>query len=117
MSPDQIEDLAFQGAPMPKGLDLAEQMLFQALRRLYQYAKLVEMPKERGKQEKLAILREYEKRAAQVRHMEKTAAMWKEIEAAANRYGTQRTLENADAFVEAVYGAKLKGDENGNPEK
>lgn len=112
MSPAQIEDLAFQGAPMPKGLDLAEQMLFQAFRRLYQYAKLVQMPPERGRQEKLAILREYEKRAAQVRHMEKTAAMWKEIEAAANRYGTERTLENADAFVEAVYGVRLKQKED-----
>lgn len=26
------------------------------------------------------------------------------LEAAANRYGTQRTLENADAFFQAVYG-------------
>lgn len=112
MSPDQIEDLAFRNTPMPKGLDLAEQMLFQALRRLYQYAKLVQMAPERGRMEKLAILREYEKRAAQVRHMEHTAAMWKAIEAAANRYGTERTLENADAFYEAVYGAGLKRKED-----
>ncbi len=113
----EVEDLAFQNAPMPAGLDLAEQMLFQAFRRLYQYAKLVQMEPERGRIEKLAILREYEKRAAQVKHLEKTAAMWKAIEAAANRYGTQRTLENADAFVEAVYGVKMKGAENGNQEK
>lgn len=108
MSLEQIEDLAFRGAAMPEGLDMAQQMLFQSFRRLYQYAKLVQMPPEQGKMEKLTILREYDKRAAQVRWMEKTSAMWKDIEAAANRYGTERTLENADAFFQAVYGAGLK---------
>lgn len=108
MSPEQIEDLAFRGEAMPEGLDIARQMLFQSFRRLYQYARLVHMPPEQGRMEKLALLRTYDAAAAQVRRMEKTSAMWKDIEAAANRYGTERTLENADAFVEAVYGAKLK---------
>lgn len=112
MTKEQIEDLAFRGEHMPPGLDIAQQMLFQSFRRLYQYAKLVKMSPEQGKVEKLAIIREYDKRSAQVQRMEKTAAMWKAIEAAANRYGTERTLENADAFVKAVYDVRLKGDKH-----
>lgn len=103
-----LELLAHKGAKLPEGLNGAEQILFLGLRRLYAYAKLVQMPPEQGRQEKLALLREFEKRSFQVAHMEKTWAMWKDIEAAANRYSTQRTLENADAFVQAVYGVGRK---------
>ena len=108
MTPEVIEDLAYQGQEMPQGLNAAQQMLFQSFRRLYAYATLTHMPLEQGKREKLALLREYEKRSAQVVHMEKTWAMWQRIEAAANRYGAERTLENADAFVQAVYGVGRK---------
>ena len=111
MSPEAIEDLAYEGREMPRGLNAAEQMLFQSFRRLYAYAKLVHMSPEQGRMEKLALLREFEKRSAQVKHMEKTWAMWKEIEGAANRFGRERTLENAEAFVRAVYGCGLKKEE------
>ncbi len=119
MSPGQIEDLAFQGKSMPAGLNAAEQLLFLQFRYLYRYARLVEMPREQGQREKAMLLKEFQKRSAHVKHMEKTAAMWKEIEAAGNRYGIERTLENADAFVKAVYGVKLKHDRvrEGGPEK
>ena len=60
MSPGQIEDLAFRGETMPEGLDAAEQILFLALRYLYRYARLVQMPAEQGKGEKMEILREHE---------------------------------------------------------
>ena len=108
MKPEQIEDLAFQGKSMPAGLNAAEQLLFLQFRYLYRYARLVEMPREQGQREKAMLLKEFQKRFAHVKHMEKTDAMWKEIEAAGNRYGIERTLENADAFVGAVYGARLK---------
>ena len=36
------------------------------------------------------------------------ADMWNRIEVAGSRYGTERTIENADAFFEAVYDVKLK---------
>ncbi len=111
MTTAQIEDLAFQGGSLPDGLNAAEQLLFLQFRYLYRYVRLVEMPKEQGRLEKAKVLKEYQKRSFDVRHMEKTAAMWKAIEAAGSRYGTERTLENADAFVEAVYRVKLKEDE------
>lgn len=108
MSPGQIEDLAFQGKSMPAGLNAAEQLLFLQFRYLYRYARLVEMSREQGQREKAMLLKEFQKRSAQVRHMEKSAAMWKEIEAAGNRYGTEPSIENADAFFRAVYGVQRK---------
>ena len=108
MRPEEIEDLAYEEREMPKGLNAAEQALFQGFRRLYAYAKLVQMEPERGKREKLELLREFETRSAQVAHMEKTWAMWREIEAAASRFGRERTIESAEAFVTAVYGCRLK---------
>ena len=36
------------------------------------------------------------------------AEMWNRIEVAGSRYGPERTIENADAFFEAVYDVKLK---------
>lgn len=110
MKPDEIEDLALAGAELPDGLNAAEQLLFLQFRYLYRYARLVGMPKEQGRKEKSRLLREFQKRSFDVRHMDKTRGMWQAIESAANRYGTERTLENADAFVEAVYGVKLKHD-------
>ena len=108
MRPDELEDRAYRGQEMPDGLNAPEQMLFQAFRWLYAYAKLVKMPPDRGRREKQALLREFDKRQCQTEHLEKTWAMWKQIEAAANRYGRERTLEHADAFVRAVYGAGVK---------
>lgn len=108
MKPEEIEDLAYQGREMPPGLNAAEQMLFQAFRWLYAYAKLVQMPPDRGRREKRALLREFEKRLSQVEHMKKTWKMWKEIEAAGNRFGRERTIESAEAFAAAVYGCGLK---------
>ena len=111
MNIDQIEELAFRDEPLPKDLDAAEQLLFLSLRYLYRYARLIRMPKDRGRREKAKLLQEFQKRSFDVRHMEKTAAMWKEIEAAANRYGTEPTIENADAFFRAVYGTDRKKEE------
>lgn len=104
MTPDEIEDLAFRGAGMPSGLDAAEQMLFQTFRRLYAYAKLTHMPADRGRMEKAEILNEFKKRKFQVKRLEHADQLWKRIEAAANQFAHEKTIKNAEAFVNAVYG-------------
>lgn len=108
MTPERIEDLAWRNAGMPSGLNIAEQMLFQGFRRLYAYAKMTGMSAEQGRWEKGELLREFRMRQFQLKRMEKTDRMWAEIEAAANRFGKERTIENAEAFVKAVYGAGMK---------
>lgn len=104
MTPDELEDLAFRGAEMPKGLNAAEQALFQSLRRLYAYAKLTHMTTDQGKREKTEILKAFRVFSFWMRVGRHTDRMWKEIESAGNRYRLDRTLENADAFIKAVYG-------------
>lgn len=118
MTPDEIEDLAFRGTGMPSGLDAAEQMLFQSFRRLYDYAKLTHMPEDRGRMEKAEILNEFKKRKFQVKRLEHADQLWKRIEAAADQFAHEKTIENAEVFVNAVYGLMpvQKGGltENGN---
>ena len=79
---------------------------------LYAVYRAGRLSKDAAAREKAALLRELtrarEREELRDRIERKTAAMWKAIEAAGNRYGIERTLENADAFVEAVYGARLK---------
>lgn len=108
MSPEQIEDLAFRGESLPDGLDMAEQILFLALRWLYQYARLIHMDRERGRREKQAILKEFETRKRQIYWMEKTNRMWTAIELTGSAFGRERTVEAAEDFFRAVYGAGLK---------
>ena len=97
---------------MPDGLPPVEQAAYQGMRYLYAVYRAGRLSKDAAAREKAALLRELtrarEREELRDRIERKTAAMWKAIEAAANRYGTQRTLENADAFVKAVYGALVK---------
>lgn len=97
---------------MPEGMGLHEQAAYQALRHLYVVYRQGWVSREEASVEKRKIYAAYEKEKkgfAQAREICLThAAMWKQIEAAANRYGRERTLEHADAFVRAVYGAGCK---------
>lgn len=108
MSPDRIEDLAYRNTGMPEGLNAAEQMLFQGLRRLYAYARMVGMDPQQGRWEKSELLQEFSRRSFELACMEASNRLWKEIEAAGNRFGRERTLESAEAFYQAVYRCGLK---------
>lgn len=106
----QYEREAARGDPMPEGLTMTEQATYQGMRYLYAVYRAGRLTKEAAAREKAAMLRELnrsrEREDLRERLEKKTAAMWKAVEAAGNRYGTERTLENADAFVEAVYGVR-----------
>lgn len=113
MTVSELEVLAHKGAKLPEGLNGAEQIFFLGMRRLYAYAKISGMSQEQGRQEKAALLKEFGVRNLQLSRAEKTDRMWKEIEAAGNRFGQERTLESAEAFYRAVYGCGLKGGTDG----
>lgn len=97
---------------MPDGLSLAKQQTYQAVRYLYALYRGKRITQAQAAQEKAAILRKLrmaqEKEALLEKSYSRTVDMWKSIEAAANRYGTDRTLENADKLIESIYGVKLK---------
>ena len=99
MAKYEYEREAARGDPMPDGLSLAEQQTYQAIRYLYAVYRAKRITQAQAAQEKEALM---EKSYA------KQTAMWKDLEAAANRYGTDRTLENADKLIEAIYGVSVK---------
>lgn len=108
LTPEELEDLAFQGAPMPDLASLSQILLFQSFRSLYDYAKRVQMPPEQGRREKHQILEAYRVHKFLEELQEKTNGMWKRIEIASAAYAKEPTPENARGLYEAVYGATPK---------
>ena len=112
MTADELEDLAFLGGELPEGLTNAQTMLFLEFRALYQFAAQTHMGAEQGRREKNRILAAFRAQEGKEREFktlwENHAALWKRIEAAAMSYREGRSLQTADAFVEAVYGCRMK---------
>ena len=108
----EYEREAARGDPMPDGLSLAEQQTYQAIRYLYAVYRSKRITQEQAAKEKSRILREMkmvqEKEDLKEKAYNRYVAMWKDLEAAANRYGKERTLENADKLIESIYGVKTK---------
>lgn len=108
----EYEREAARGDPMPDGLSLAEQQTYQAIRYLYAVYRAKRITQAQAAQEKAKVLRELrmmqEKEALMDKAHQRAIKMWKDLEAAANRYGTERTLENADKLIESIYGVKTK---------
>ena len=114
MDADQLEDIAFNGGPMPDLRSQAQCVLFQALRNLYSYARRVQMSPDQGRREKHEILQAYKINRFLEEVEESTVQMWKRIEIAAANYAKSPSVENADKLYEAIYRAKRK-DASGCP--
>lgn len=80
---EELEDLAFHGAELPKGLPFPQGLLFLKFRYLYQYAMLVRMPPEQGKREKQEILNAYIIDKANDVLFQACGELWKNVESAA----------------------------------
>ena len=110
-----FERAAMRGDPMPEGLRIYEQAAYQALRYLYAMYHRKAISREEAAREKKLIRVQYDRAKADFetnrRNLLAHAEMWRKIEAAANRFGQERTLENAEAFVQAVYGCGVKKEE------
>lgn len=108
MTPEELEDLAYQGAPMPDLRSQADALLFQAFRNLYDFAKRVGMSPEQGKREKSQIVEAHRINKFLEELNEDTQQLWKRIEIAASNYRKAPSVELADKLIEAIYGAKRK---------
>lgn len=108
----EYERQAARGDPMPDGLSLAEQQTYQAIRYLYAVYRAKRITQAQAAQEKAKVLRELrmmqEKEALMDKAHQRAIKMWKDLEAAANQYGVNKSIENADKLIEAIYGVKLK---------
>lgn len=108
MDIDQLEDIAFNGGPMPELRSQAQCVLFQAFRNLYSYAKRVNMSPAQGRREKSEILKAYEINRFLEDMQEKDIQMRKRVELAAAEYAKNPSVETADKFYEAFYRVKRK---------
>ena len=112
MTVDEIAKLAAQNIVPSEKLSLAETLLWYRLRDLYRNFAQGSISKENAAVEKQKIVKQYNADSALFgfydSYVSKSAQMWRNIEVAATAYRTNKTIENADKFVEAVYGVKMK---------
>lgn len=104
---EQLEDLAFNGAEMPKGLHFPEQLLFLRFRCLYAYARQIQMDPEQGKREKQEIVTEYIGNLANHILYMGSAERWKNCEAAASEIRKDPDVYNIPkvrALMFSLYG-------------
>lgn len=106
MSVEELEDLAYNGAPMPDLRSQAQVLLFQSFRDLYDFARRSGMSPEQGKREKAQILAAYKTNKFLEEMQEDTCQMWKRIEIAASEYRKAPSVELADKLLEAIYGVR-----------
>lgn len=104
MSVEELEDLAYNGAPMPDLRSQAQVLLYQSFRDLYDFARRSGMSPEQGKREKAQILEAYRINKFLEDLQEDTQELWKRIEIAASEYRKAPSVELADKLLEAIYG-------------
>lgn len=102
------ERLAMRGDSMPAGLCAADQVCFQGLSFLYARFRAGIIDKESASAEKKLIVMRCEeaKKAAAFgeKCSEHAVKLWRDVEQAASAYQKDRTLENADKLITAIYG-------------
>lgn len=112
MTVDQIAKLAAQNIVPPEKLSLSESLLWYRLRDLYRTFAAGSISKENAATEKKRIVKQYNAdkntEEAAERYIAYHSELWRNIECAAMAYRENKTIENADKFVEAVYGLKMK---------
>lgn len=112
MKREKIIEFAAQNISPEGNLNCAEWRLFYVARDIYRDYYRGKITLQLGEEKKNRALRQFELDKNELLSAKaillQNAEMWREIELAGSRYRTERTLENADAFIEAVYGVGIK---------
>ena len=91
-----------------------ERALFYTLKEIYSDYRQGTISKAKGEDLKNKAMRQFEIDNGAVmsamRILREHAQFWKSVEMSASRYRLERTLENADAFLEAVYKVPIKAE-------
>lgn len=104
MTPEEIEDLAYLGTPLPKdNKSLSDLLLWLGFRNLYDFAKRTLMPPEQGKREKSELLEAYRLHKFMENIYYSTGDMWKRIEMAVFEYRKSPSVDNANKILEIIY--------------
>lgn len=113
-TPEEIKQAAFDwNVPVDDTLPMAERILWYSLREIYRNYRDAKINKSEGERLANDALKQYRMDSAllamqrlQIQHQ---AEMWRDIERAGSIYRLDKSIDNADAFVDAVYGLKPTG--------
>ena len=110
---DDVRLSAFNLEPEPaESWKAPEIVLWYAFRELYRDYRARKIAEDKAKSIKSEIIKRYHVQKTEYETMQnivlRQAEMWQKIEIAGSRYRLDRKLENADAFIEAVYGVQIK---------
>ena len=110
----EAKEIAAMAARNPsveeRSLSCPERCFFYAMKELYQAFRENKITKEQGEEMRQAAEKQFNADCAEYAAAKKIllhhSKMWKGIEQAGSAYRNNRTIENADAFIGAVYGMK-----------
>lgn len=107
-TPMEVSEYAAKNEMPESGMTYIDWLLWYMLRDIYNEFSAGMLTKEQGAERKRQAMSIYEK---ECEHNARTTALyhhvselWKSVEAAAAAYRKDRTLENADEMMRAVYG-------------
>lgn len=111
----EFEQSAMRGDPIPAGLSAADRVAYISLREVYaQYHRKV-ISREVGAADKRIIVRARDEESRLMAFGDKcrdhAVKLWSAVGGAAAEYRKNRTLENADRLLEAIYGVGIPGGE------
>ena len=117
LTAEEIGKLAYRNEKPEQGFDYIDWLLWFMLRDIYNQFRAGTMEIDscvKRKEEAVNIWEKERFRDDQMRQSSSRAAeLWKNVEAAASQYRKNRTLENADLVMVAIYGIKLQPDGEG----
>lgn len=111
---ENIRLMAYKNEHLDEGSQwtIADRLLWYEYRELYQQFRGGLIDQKQAEAEKNRIMQRYDTALAvqemSDRVFQAQSDLWKRIEPTADRYRLNRTVENADAFIEAVYSVKSK---------
>lgn len=112
MKVEDISKYAAQDILPPGDMTVAERLLWYELRDIYHGFKTGTITKEEGQKRKSECLYEFDRnnRDAEMtsKFIKANAGMWMMIEEKAQQYRQDKTIANADAFLDAVYGVSFR---------
>ena len=110
----EYERSAMNGDPLPKNLCFMDQLMFLALRNLYASYRSGKVDRESGHDEKIRLIYRYQEANKDFEsfryNTQRMSEFFKKVEIVCSDYQKNRTLENADRIIDAIYNLERRDD-------
>ena len=98
------ESEAMNGNPLPKGLDVPDQIMYLNLRNLYASLRAGTIDRQTAMNDKRELLHQYEIYQFNFQNCERWTRIWHDTEQARCDYRKHPSIENADKLLELIDG-------------